>query len=103
MSCIAATMSSHGADFVRATVMLASLEKRNMTAYYECTTCGVVTKTREQICKPKELESKHSYCGTTPEEGEMCQEMKGHLAYVCGSCGRPAEQAELLCNPLLTG
>ena len=79
MSCIAATTSSHGADFVRATVMLASLEERNMTAYYECSTCGVVTKAREQICKPKELESKHSYCGTTPEQGEMCQEMKAIL------------------------
>jgi hypothetical protein len=41
--------------------------------------------------------------GTTPETAEMCTDMKGHLNDVCGSCGRPAEQAELLCDLLLTG
>lgn len=74
-----------------------------MTKIYECGTCGVVTEAREQVCEPTIVENKHAYCGTTPESGEMCQEMKEHLAYVCGSCGRPAEQAELLCQPLLTG
>ncbi len=74
-----------------------------MTAYFECSTCGVVTLAREQVCEPTELENKHAYCGTTPGHGEMCREMKSHLAFVCGSCGRPAEQAELLCDPLLTG
>lgn len=74
-----------------------------MTTIYECATCGVVTGTHEQVCHPKELENRDAYCGTAPRSGAMCQEMKEHLAYVCGSCGRPAEQAELLCQPLLTG
>lgn len=74
-----------------------------MTGIFECGTCGVVTGAREQVCDPIALENKHAYCGTTPQSGEMCHDMKKHLAYVCGSCGRPAEQAELLCQPLQTG
>jgi hypothetical protein len=74
-----------------------------MTKIFECGTCGVVTEVRQQVCDPIVLENKHAYCGTTPQGGGMCEEMKEHLAYVCGSCGRPAEQAELLCKPLLTG
>jgi len=74
-----------------------------MKKVYECDACGVVTEVREQVCDPREVEDKNSYCSAAPETGEMCSDMKGHLAYVCGSCGRPAEQAELLCNPLLTG
>jgi hypothetical protein len=74
-----------------------------MTTLYECGTCGVVTQQREQVCAPKQVDSKSAYCGMAPDSGEMCSDMKEHLAYVCGSCGRPAEQAELLCDPLLTG
>ena len=74
-----------------------------MTKIYECDTCGVVTEVRDQVCAPRQLENKGVYCGTTPETAEMCTEMKAHLNYVCGSCGRPAEQAELLCDLLLTG
>lgn len=74
-----------------------------MPRIFECRVCGVVTEGREQVCDPRQLENMGAYCGTTPERGEMCHEMKEHLAYVCGSCGRPAEQAELLCEPLLTG
>ena len=74
-----------------------------MTKIYACETCGVVTAVRGQVCAPRGVADKDSYCGTAPETGEMCSDMKSHLAYVCGSCGRPAEQAELLCNPLLTG
>jgi len=74
-----------------------------MTKIYECDVCGVVTVAREQVCDPRPVENKGVYCGTTPERSEMCHEIKEHLAYVCGSCGRPAEQAELLCDPLLTG
>jgi hypothetical protein len=74
-----------------------------MMKIYECNTCGVVTAVRDQVCDPREVEDKNSYCGTAPETGEMCSDMQGHLAYVCGSCGRPAEQAGLLCDPLLTG
>ena len=74
-----------------------------MTKIYACDTCGVVTQVRDQVCDPREVDNKNAYCGMAPETGEMCRDMKEHLVYVCGSCGRPAEQAELLCNPLLTG
>lgn len=74
-----------------------------MTKIYECESCGVVTAESEQLCAPRQLENAGTYCGTAPETGEMCASMKEHLAYVCGSCGRPAEQADLLCDPLLTG
>lgn len=74
-----------------------------MTDIYACRKCGVVTKVREQLCEPRQVTDKTIYCGTTPETGGMCPEMMEHLAYVCGSCGRPAEQADLLCDPLLTG
>ena len=74
-----------------------------MTAIYECGTCGVVTEVREQLCDPRQVEDKTIYCGTTPESGEMCEEMKEQFAYVCGSCGRPSKQAGLLCTPLMTG
>ena len=74
-----------------------------MTRLYECSTCGVMTVASEQVCTPRQVENKGVYCGVTPETGEMCNTMKEHLVYVCGSCGRPAEQADLLCDPLLTG
>lgn len=74
-----------------------------MTKIYECATCGVVTEAREQVCDPRRLENKGVYCGTPATQGAMCHDMQEHLAYVCGSCGRPAEQADLLCEPLLTG
>ncbi|TLM67854.1 MAG: hypothetical protein FDZ69_03390 [Deltaproteobacteria bacterium] len=74
-----------------------------MTKIYECGVCGALTQERVQVCEPRVLEDKRAYCGTTPETGGMCSDMKEHLAYVCGSCGRPAEQAGLLCDPLLTG
>ncbi len=74
-----------------------------MTDIYECRKCGVVTEVREQLCDPRQVEDKTTYCGTTPETGEMCEELKAQSAYVCGSCGRPAKQAGLLCTPLMTG
>jgi hypothetical protein len=72
-----------------------------MKAIYECSVCGVVTEASEQVCTPRLQEDVHDYCGTTRERAEMCDNMKEHLAYVCGSCGRPAEQAELVCKPLV--
>lgn len=74
-----------------------------MTKIYECGTCGVVTSAREQVCSPRQLENMGAYCDTTTTNGEMCHDKKEHLAYVCGSCGRPAEQADMVCDPLLTG
>jgi ribosomal protein S27AE len=74
-----------------------------MTDIYTCGKCGVVAELREQLCDPREVQDKTTYCDTTPETGEMCEELKERSAYVCGSCGRPAKQAELLCTPLMTG
>lgn len=74
-----------------------------MAAIYECITCGVVTADPGQVCSPIEDSDKDSYCGTAPKRDTMCRGMREHLAYVCGTCGRPAEQAELLCHPLVTG
>lgn len=74
-----------------------------MTTSYVCSTCGVVTGAPEQVCQPVAQSGRDDYCGTAPERGALCSTMRSHLAYVCGKCGRPAEQADLLCKPLMTG
>lgn len=74
-----------------------------MTRIFECGTCGVVTHNRDQLCNPEEREDRHSFCGTAPERGTMCDDMRKKLPYVCGTCGRPAGQADLVCKPLVTG
>ncbi len=73
-----------------------------MKEIYECSICGIVTEASEQVCAPNLQNDIHDYCGTTGELTKMCETMKEHLAYVCGYCGRPAEQAELVCHPLAT-
>lgn len=74
-----------------------------MTKIYECKTCGVITQTREQVCKPQRLENMGVYCGEPGTPEQMCDEMKEHVAFVCDSCGRPAEQASMVCAPIKTG
>jgi len=74
-----------------------------MTAIYTCGTCGVVTVAPQQVCHPVAQSGKSEYCNTAPERGALCDTMREQIAYVCGKCGRPAEQAELLCKPLITG
>ncbi|WP_305043260.1 hypothetical protein [Geoalkalibacter sp.] len=74
-----------------------------MTEIHECGQCGVVSEIREQLCHPEERHDKHEYCGSAPERDNLCEPMREHLGYVCGSCGRPAEQPELVCKPLVTG
>jgi DNA-directed RNA polymerase subunit RPC12/RpoP len=74
-----------------------------MTKIYECDTCGVVTSLREQVCSPRQLENMGAYCDTTMPADKMCSDMKERLAYVCGGCGRPAEQADMVCDPLPSG
>lgn len=74
-----------------------------MKEIYQCRQCGVVTEASEQICRPEKQQNIEDYCGTTKERDRMCNAMKEHVAFVCGTCGRPAEQAELVCNPLKTG
>lgn len=74
-----------------------------MTRTYACTTCGVITEAPEQLCQPQRLENAGVYCGEPGATSHMCSAMKKHLAYVCGSCGRPAQQSEMVCEPLLAG
>jgi hypothetical protein len=74
-----------------------------MSKVYECSICGVVSHDSEQLCKPRGEESRHAYCGTAPERGTMCDSMRDSLPFVCAKCGRPAEQADLVCKPLVTG
>ena len=72
-----------------------------MTEIYECKVCGVVSKIEDDLCHPEHQEGIHDYCGTTRERAGLCKEVKDSLPVVCGSCGRPAKQADLVCDPLL--
>ena len=74
-----------------------------MKTIYSCDRCGVVTEDKTEICQPHKVESTSEYCGSAPDRNALCTDMKDHLSYVCGSCGRPAEQAELVCDPLVIG
>lgn len=74
-----------------------------MSKIYECSRCGVVSDTKSQLCSPQEQENLQAYCGTAPERGTMCDSMRERLPFVCGTCGRPAKQAELVCKPWVTG
>ncbi|BCR03987.1 hypothetical protein DESUT3_10560 [Desulfuromonas versatilis] len=74
-----------------------------MAELYECSRCGVVSEAVEQVCQPHPLREKREYCGTAPERGTLCENIKAQLPYVCAKCGRPAEQAELVCDPLVLG
>jgi len=74
-----------------------------MTRIYECRNCGVITELPEQVCVPHRLENMGVYCGDKGDTENMCAEAKKHLAFVCGTCGRPAEQAKMVCEPLVAG
>ncbi len=74
-----------------------------MTEVYECKVCGVVSNESDSLCHPTQQEDPHDYCGTTRAQASMCSEVKESLSIVCGSCGRPAKQADLVCKPLVLG
>ena len=74
-----------------------------MTEIYECKVCGVVSKVSDSLCHPDQQEDIHDYCGTTKERAGMCADIKRTLPIVCGTCGRPAKQGDLVCNPLMLG
>jgi hypothetical protein len=74
-----------------------------MENLYECSRCGVVSEADAHLCEPRPVNDKNEYCGTEGHREALCDTMKQSLPYVCGSCGRPAEQAELVCRPLVTG
>ena len=73
-----------------------------MTGSYTCSTCGVVAATAAQLCNPRD-ETFDEYCGSAPQRAALCTEMREHVTYVCGKCGRPAQSDELLCQPLVVG
>ena len=70
-----------------------------MAKIYECRTCGFITESGEQLCDSRQMEDKDVYCNMTKVNGGLCKKIKEHHAHVCASCGRVAEQSELLCNP----
>lgn len=74
-----------------------------MNLIYECSTCGVISEVPDHLCIPQRLENMGVYCGDTKEDPHMCDEMKQHLPFVCSGCGRPAEQAEMVCDPKYLG
>lgn len=74
-----------------------------MNLIYECSSCGVISQEDEHLCQPQRLENMGVYCGTQKVEPHMCDEMKAHLPHVCGTCGRPAEQADMVCDPKWLG
>ena len=74
-----------------------------MGKIFECETCGVVTKNEAQICTPKEKDDKKKFCGFSKPRASMCEPVRQTIPYSCGTCGRPAQQPELICNPLTIG
>jgi len=70
---------------------------------YKCSKCGVVSTSSDHLCSPREQSGREDYCGTAPERGNMCEVTMNRLSYVCGGCGRPAEEAELVCKPRFLG
>lgn len=72
-----------------------------MKATFECSNCGIVTKHKEHLCQPVEVENQGDYCGqsSSRKTALMCVEETMRLDFQCGNCGRPAESADLLCAP----
>ncbi|HXV21892.1 MAG TPA: hypothetical protein VD811_12970 [Desulfuromonadales bacterium] len=71
-----------------------------MAGIYECTSCGVVTTSKEDLCSPRSISSKNEYCGESPAESAvMCEPMAKSLEYECGGCGRPTADPGLVCTP----
>ncbi len=71
-----------------------------MAELYKCGICGAVTKAGEQVCDVVAIEDKDEYCGTDDKPTVMCNTMRKQAAYMCNSCGRPADQPDHLCDPL---
>jgi hypothetical protein len=62
---------------------------------YQCTKCGAITKDSSHLCSAQPVSQKSQYCGT--KSADVCDTKK--FSYECGSCGRVAEQPDLLCKP----
>jgi hypothetical protein len=72
-----------------------------MKQVFECSTCGVVTESKEHLCRPVAVAGMSDYCGqpVTKQTAMMCAEETARLAYECSSCGRTTEQPDLVCAP----
>lgn len=71
-----------------------------MKEVFECGTCGVVSDASVDLCAPRQIRGKEDYCGSAGETAEMCRIMLKTLKYECNFCGRSAEEADLLCDPI---
>ncbi|HAD04190.1 MAG: hypothetical protein A2091_09525 [Desulfuromonadales bacterium GWD2_61_12] len=69
-----------------------------MTNLYECGRCGVVSEASNHLCQPLEVAGREGYCGILAPR-DICDSMQESLTFECASCGRPAENKELLCDP----
>lgn len=71
-----------------------------MKDLYECSSCGIVTSHREDVCSPQQMSNWNECCGETSASIEtMCEPMRENLDYECSSCGRPTTDPELVCTP----
>jgi hypothetical protein len=72
-----------------------------MKEIFECSSCGIVTEKKKHLCQPVVLEGCGDFCGQPVGQAieSMCDEEKARFEFECGNCGRPSEQADLLCVP----
>lgn len=69
-----------------------------MKKLYECERCGVVTEERDHLCSPKSVDGLGAYCGSSSDVSAMCDDIRETAGYTCSTCGRTAENPELVCN-----
>lgn len=71
-----------------------------MKATYECGVCGVISEERDNLCHPQTLTGRHDSCSPSMEsKSEICSTMEKSVEYSCASCGRPADDPRLVCDP----
>jgi hypothetical protein len=69
-----------------------------MADIFRCRDCGAVTAEKEHLCVPEAVTAKSEYCGAKAST-QVCETRRPELAFTCETCGRSAEQSELLCRP----
>ena len=71
-----------------------------MGELHKCATCGAVTKEDGHLCAPVPNLAQCDHCGQSTENARhVCRTKREELDYVCDSCGRLADRADLLCQP----
>ncbi len=71
-----------------------------MTELYECKKCGVISKEQNHLCSPESVENMHAYCGAASDTSSMCDSIRDKAQYTCTTCGRTAENPELVCSSI---